>query len=126
MFLITCPHCGEARAEEEFHRAGEAHLMRPADPDACSDAEWGDYLYFRDNPRGVYREMWVHASGCRKHFNLARDTATYEILGAYPIGGTFELPRTPRHGGEGGAGWQEVGASVPSNETPPTGAGARS
>ena len=92
MFLIHCPHCGEPRAEEEFHRAGEAHLMRPADPDACTDAEWGDYLYFRDNPRGTYREMWVHASGCRKHFNIARDTATYEILGTYRVGETPPVP----------------------------------
>jgi len=90
MFLIHCPHCGESRAEEEFHAVGPAHLMRPADPAACSDPEWGDYLYFRDNPRGPHRELWVHASGCRKHFNLARDTLTYEILASYPVGGSFE------------------------------------
>ena len=95
MFLIHCPHCGESRAEEEFHAAGQAHILRPADPAACSDAEWGDYLYFRDNPRGPHRELWVHAAGCRKHFNLARDTATYEILGSYRVGETFE------GGGEG-------------------------
>ena len=124
MFLIRCPHCEEARAEVEFHRVGEAHLARPADPDACSDAEWGDYLYFRANPRGGYRELWVHAAGCRRHFNVARDTATYEILGTYPIGAEFAWPeRTP-----GGSGWQEVGASEPDGETPPvaaaTGGGA--
>ena len=117
MFLIHCPYCGERRAEEEFHAVGEAHIVRPADPAACSDAEWGDYLYFRTNPRGEYREMWVHAAGCRKHFNLVRDTMSYAILGSYRIGETFDVPE----GGDGGGGgWQEVGASVPSGEKPPT------
>lgn len=88
MFLIHCPYCDEVREEDEFHSAGEAHLARPADPDACTDEEWGDYLYFRDNPRGPHREMWVHASGCGRYFNLLRDTATYEILAAYRIGET--------------------------------------
>ena len=78
--------------------------------------EWGDYLYFRDNPRGEYREMWVHAAGCRKHFNLARDTMSYAILGSYRIGETFEASSG---GAGGGAGWQEVGATESAAETPP-------
>ena len=89
MFLIHCPYCGEDREEEEFHAAGEAHLMRPVDPDACTDEEWGNYLYFRRNPRGLHRELWVHAAGCGKYFNIARDTATYVIHGSYCIGETF-------------------------------------
>jgi len=94
MFLIHCPYCDESRAEEEFHAAGQAHILRPSDPATCSDAQWGDYLYFRDNPRGLHRELWVHAAGCRKHFNIARDTASYEILGTYRIGESFD----PEHG----------------------------
>lgn len=50
MFYIHCPYCGEYREEEEFHPKGEAHIARPADPENCSDDEWGDYLFFRDNP----------------------------------------------------------------------------
>lgn len=92
MFLIHCPYCGEDREEEEFHAAGEAHIARPLDPDACSDKEWGDYLYFRRNPRGFFRELWVHAAGCGKYFNIARDTATYEIHGSYRIGESFAVP----------------------------------
>ncbi|MBA2779707.1 sarcosine oxidase subunit delta [Billgrantia kenyensis] len=90
MFLIYCPHCEELREEEEFHPKGQAHIVRPADPEACSDEEWGDYLFFRDNPRGIHHELWVHAVGCRKFFNVTRNTVSYEILETYKIG---EPPR---------------------------------
>lgn len=90
MFHIHCPYCQEMREEEEFHRAGEAHLPRPQDPDACSDQEWGEYLFFRDNPRGPMRELWVHSAGCGKYFNIFRNTASYEIYGSYRIGETLE------------------------------------
>ena len=30
--------------------------------------------------------MWVHAAGCRRYFNVLRDTVSYEILEVYPIG----------------------------------------
>ncbi len=63
MFYIYCPYCGEHREEEEFHPKGQAHIERPKQPEECSDEEWGDYLFFRDNPRGVHHEMWVHAVG---------------------------------------------------------------
>ncbi len=86
MFLIYCPHCQEHREEPEFHASGEAHLARPADPDACTDEQWGEYLYFRKNPRGLHRELWVHSAGCRKFFNILRDTQTYQIHGSYKVG----------------------------------------
>ena len=62
MLNIFCPHCGELRSEEEFHSAGQAHIPRPLDPNACTDAEWGEYLFFRDNPRGIHHELWIHAA----------------------------------------------------------------
>ena len=86
MLKIHCPHCQETREEEEFHYSGQAHIARPADPDSCSDEDWGNYLYFRKNPRGRHMEMWVHAAGCRKFFNVVRDTVTYEIEQTYLIG----------------------------------------
>ncbi len=92
MFLIRCPHCGEHREEDEFHAAGEAHIARPADPDSTTDEQWGDYLYFRDNPRGAHRELWIHAAGCGKYFHVARDTRSYEIHGTYRVGETFRMP----------------------------------
>lgn len=86
MFYIYCPYCAEYREEEEFHPKGQAHIARPLDPMATSDDAWGDYLFFRDNPRGVHHELWVHAVGCRKFFNVTRDTRTYAILETYRIG----------------------------------------
>ena len=86
MFHIYCPHCCEHREEEEFHVKGQAHIARPLDPEALSDEEWGNYLYFRKNPRGLHHELWVHNTGCRKFFNVTRDTVTYEIKEVYKVG----------------------------------------
>jgi len=86
MLHIYCPHCGEHREEDEFHYKGQAHIARPLDPESCTDEQWGDYLYFRDNPRGLHREVWFHSAGCRKFFNVVRDTQTYEIHESYLIG----------------------------------------
>lgn len=78
MLLIPCPYCGE-RAESEFSYGGEAGISRPLDPDALSDAEWADYLFMRTNPRGPYKELWNHAQGCRRWFEVDRNTVTYAI-----------------------------------------------
>jgi sarcosine oxidase subunit delta len=86
MLKIHCPYCQETREEEEFHYSGQAHIARPPDPDSCSDEDWGNYLYFRKNPRGRHMEMWVHVAGCRKFFNVVRDTITYEVEQTYLIG----------------------------------------
>ncbi|MBT3658225.1 MAG: sarcosine oxidase subunit delta [Rhodospirillaceae bacterium] len=85
MLLIPCPFCGE-REESEFHQGGEAHIVRPKDPDELSDAEWADYLFLRKNTKGLFLERWVHLHGCRRWFNMARNTATNEIIAVYKMG----------------------------------------
>jgi sarcosine oxidase subunit delta len=40
----------------------------------------------RKNPKGMHREQWLHAAGCRRYFNAERDTVTYRISGTYKIG----------------------------------------
>ncbi len=85
MLLISCPHCGP-RAETEFHCGGEAHIERPKQPENLSDAEWAEFVFLRDNPKGLLFERWNHTQGCRRWFNVARDTVTYEILAVYPMG----------------------------------------
>ena len=92
MLLIECPYCGE-RDETEFSYAGEAHIARPADTAALSDAEWADYLFMRKNPKGRHAEQWLHAHGCRRYFNAVRDTVSYRIAATYKIG------EAPPHGG---------------------------
>ena len=91
MLLIKCPFCGE-RDETEFHYGGEAHIARPENPDELSDAEWAEYVFMRTNVKGVHKERWVHSDGCRKWFNVARNTATNEIVAVYKTGETFEIP----------------------------------
>jgi len=85
MLLIPCPWCGP-RDEIEFKYGGEAHIARPLEPAALTDAEWADYLFMRKNPKGPHLERWVHGAGCRRWFNVARDTATNRVVGSYRIG----------------------------------------
>tara|TARA_B100000683_G_C12148522_1_gene414962 strand:+ start:146 stop:496 length:351 start_codon:yes stop_codon:yes gene_type:complete len=84
MILIKCPYCGE-REQSEFTNGGEAHVIRPKDPDALSDKEWGQYVFYRSNPKGIFYERWVHTHGCRKWFNVVRDTSTDTILKIYKV-----------------------------------------
>ena len=78
MLLITCPWCGP-RDETEFHYGGEARRAYPADPYALTDAQWADYVFARPNPKGRFAERWSHSAGCRRWFNVVRDTVTHEI-----------------------------------------------
>lgn len=80
MLLIDCPYCGP-RAEVEFRHAGEAHLKRPGP--GCSEAEWADYLYMRQNARGVRAERWSHVRGCGQFFNALRHSTSNRILATY-------------------------------------------
>ncbi len=85
MLLIRCPWCGP-REEAEFFYGGEAHIPRPVDPHSLSDQQWADYLFMRKNPRGLHLEQWCHSAGCRRWFNVARDTVTYKVLAVYRVG----------------------------------------
>ena len=85
MLIIDCPYCG-AREEAEFACGGEAHIARPLAENSITDAEFADYLFLRDNPKGIFLERWRHTAGCRRWFNVARDTVTHEIVEIYPMG----------------------------------------
>jgi sarcosine oxidase subunit delta len=78
MLLIPCPWCGE-RDEIEFSYGGQAEVPYPADPAALSDEAWAEFVFIRDNPRGLFAERWVHTQGCRRWFDLVRNTVTHEI-----------------------------------------------
>ncbi len=91
LLLIECPWCGP-RDESEFSYSGEAHIVRPLQPEELTDEEWAAYLFYRRNVRGGHREQWSHSSGCRRYFNVERDTVTNEIRAVY-------RPGEPRPGG---------------------------
>jgi sarcosine oxidase subunit delta len=82
MLLITCPWCGP-RDEVEFGYGGQAHVPYPVDPAALDDREWAEYLFVRANPEGEFAERWVHTAGCRRWFNVIRDTADHRVLRSY-------------------------------------------
>ncbi len=85
MLLIDCPYCGP-RPELEFSYGGEAHIARPANPDALSDEDWADFLYMRTNPKGIHAERWRHVHGCARWFNALRDTVSDMFQATYKTG----------------------------------------
>jgi sarcosine oxidase subunit delta len=82
MMQLVCPWCG-ARDESEFVCGGTTHIARPG-LDA-GDQAWGEYLFFRDNPKGLHHERWRHSFGCGQWFNVARDTITHEVHAVYAM-----------------------------------------
>ena len=107
MLLIPCPFCGP-RDESEFACGGEAHIARPLAENTISDAEFADYLFMRDNPKGLFLERWRHSAGCRRWFNVARDTVSHEIIEVYAMG---KLPRTAAAKAAYGANWRRDSAA---------------
>ena len=91
MLLITCPICKASGDETDFHCGGQAHIARPAtaNPEGISDAQQGDYLFQRINPKGLHFERWRCDRGCGKWFHAARDTVTLDFKAYY---GITELP----------------------------------
>ena len=85
MFVIKCPYCGE-RDQTEFSCHGESHIARPENPNVVSDKQWGEYLFFRSNPKGMHYERWTHDHGCRQWFNVQRHTVTDKIIQTYKMG----------------------------------------
>jgi heterotetrameric sarcosine oxidase delta subunit len=79
---IPCPCCGE-RDASEFAYLGDASPRRP-DPGAPDEAEHVgqyvyQYVYLRDNPAGMHRELWYHAAGCRSWLVVTRNTLTHAV-----------------------------------------------
>jgi heterotetrameric sarcosine oxidase delta subunit len=75
--IIACPYCGR-RSHVEFYYGGDASLRRP--PVDAPAAEWLEFVYCRDNPKGPHLEWWHHTAGCRQWIRVKRDTLTHEIL----------------------------------------------
>jgi heterotetrameric sarcosine oxidase delta subunit len=76
MLRINCPWCG-ARDMVEFTYVGDATVRRP---DMGADSGHYEFVYLRDNPKGVQEELWHHVAGCRQHVAVRRHMVTHEIL----------------------------------------------
>ncbi|GAA6190813.1 sarcosine oxidase subunit delta [Phaeobacter gallaeciensis] len=81
MLTLQCPYCGVDADETELANGGEAHLKRFGP--GSDDDQFHDYLFMRENPKGVHLERWRHAAGCGKWFHAARCTMTLEVFGTY-------------------------------------------
>ncbi|MFK5977390.1 MAG: sarcosine oxidase subunit delta [Rhizobiaceae bacterium] len=77
MLRIDCPVCG-LRDETEFVYGADAGVVRPA-MDEIDQKIWTDYVFMRDNPRGLHKEYWHHVEGCRQWLVLERNTLTHEV-----------------------------------------------
>lgn len=80
--LIPHPLLG-LRDAQEFTYLGDAALMHRPDPQTPdAEAAFCAYVFLRDNPAGVHRELWFHEQGDRSWLVVTRNTVTHEILGA--------------------------------------------
>jgi methylglutamate dehydrogenase subunit B len=94
--LIHHPLLGP-RDAQEFTYLGDAALLDRPDgmAEGAADA-FNAYVYLRDNPAGIHRELWFHEQGDRSWLVVTRNTVTHEILGA-------ELARDVALSGKAGA-----------------------
>ncbi len=78
--IINHPHLGP-RDAAEFTILGDATLLKRPDwqTDDADDAFYR-YLYLRDNPAGLHRELWFHEQGDRSWLVVTRDTVTHEVV----------------------------------------------
>ena len=90
MLILHCPYCGVDVDETDLHGEGQAHLKREGP--GSSDEDFEDYLFMRENPKGVHFERWRHAFGCGKYFHAARCTNTLQVFGTYSAQ-TLEPPQ---------------------------------
>jgi sarcosine oxidase subunit delta len=72
---IECPTCG-LRPHTEFSFGGELR-----DLDAPTAHEDFVRVYLRENAPGLQTERWYHAFGCRRWFQVTRDTVTNRTEG---------------------------------------------
>lgn len=85
--LIPHPLLGPRDAQEFVYFGPAALIDRPEiavppdDTEAALDT-FHEYLFLRDNPAGLHRELWFHEQGDRSWLVVTRDTRTHEISSA--------------------------------------------
>ena len=78
--IIDHPLLGP-RDAAEFTVLGDASLIDRPDPGASdAEARFYDYVYLRDNPAGLHRELWYHEQGDRSWLIVTRNTLTHEVV----------------------------------------------
>lgn len=90
--MINHPLLGP-RDVSEFYNLGDAEWLNRPDgmANGAEDAMF-NYVYMRENPAGVVRELWYHEQGDRSWLVVTRSTLTHEIT-------SVELARDAVKGG---------------------------
>jgi len=77
--IINHPLLGP-RDAAEFVYLGDASLIdRPNWQGEDAADNFYEYLYLRDNPAGLHRELWFHEQGDRSWLVVTRNTLSHEI-----------------------------------------------
>ena len=78
--IINHPNLGP-RDAAEFTILGDATLLNRPDwqADDADDAFYR-YLYLRNNPAGLHRELWFHEQGDQSWLVITRDTVTHAVV----------------------------------------------
>ena len=77
--IINHPLLGP-RDAAEFVYLGDASLIeRPLGMGENAEDAMYEYVYLRDNPAGLHRELWYHEQGDRSWLVVTRNTLTHEI-----------------------------------------------
>jgi sarcosine oxidase subunit delta len=79
MKIMICPLNGP-RNISEFSYGGEVREM--PDQNTCSDEEWADYVFNKDNQIAIVREWWMHTPSSY-WFIAERHTASDDIIRTY-------------------------------------------
>ncbi|MDC1383568.1 sarcosine oxidase subunit delta [Candidatus Puniceispirillum sp.] len=78
--IINHPKLGP-RDAAEFTILGDASMLNRPDWQADNaDDEFYTYVYLRDNPAGLHRELWFHEQGDRSWLVVTRDTITHDVV----------------------------------------------
>ena len=77
--IINHPLLGPRDAQEFVYLGDAALINRPDGLSPDAEAQFHDYLYLRDNPAGLHRELWYHEQGDRSWLVVTRDTLTHQI-----------------------------------------------
>jgi len=82
--IIVCPWCGK-RDVAKFTYQGDGTVKRPAMSETALEP-FEAYVYDRENPAGLHKEIWQHTGGCRSHVLVERDTVTHKVFSCEAIG----------------------------------------
>ncbi len=78
--IINHPILGPRDSSEFSYYADASLLKRPNASAQNADKLFYEYIYLRENPAGLHRELWYHEHGDRSWLVVTRNTITHEIL----------------------------------------------